>query len=57
MEHVTPVRFFTLKSLIVTAVTLLGLGLSIANAASPNSAPAGHHPSGNDLNYTGGGLG
>jgi hypothetical protein len=51
MQNLTVVRFFSLKTLIVTAVTILGLGVSIANAGPAAKQP----PSGNDLNYMAGG--
>jgi hypothetical protein len=40
MTNATLGRFALLKALVVTAVTLLGLGISLANAQTPSRSAA-----------------
>jgi hypothetical protein len=51
MQNLTVVHFFSMKTLIVTAFTIIGLGVSVANAGPAAKQP----PNGNDLNYMAGG--
>ncbi len=50
-------RFFSVKSLIITAITVFGLGISLANAALPSDKDASQSNSANNYNWLAGGGG